>query len=696
MIINIGTMIGNRYEVIEKVGTGGMADVYRAMDHRLNRYVAVKVLKNEYSEDTKFVSKFGQEAQAVAAMSHPNVVAVYDVGEEQGMHYIVMEFVEGITLKHYIERKGKLSVREAVGIGIQIASGLEAAHTNNIIHRDIKPQNILISRDGTAKVTDFGIAKAASSNTITASAMGSVHYISPEQARGGFSDEKSDVYSLGVSMYEMLSGTLPFNGESAVAVALAHIQEDAVPLTAIDATIPKGISDIVAKCMQKKSDLRYATAGDLISELKMFLQDPNGNYGIVRSMYENTDTIFIKPVDVNRIKDATKVPEEAKAQAKPAETNVAKGQETNKEEESEVDPKLEKALIGGSIVVAIIIGIVIIYIIGKVFGFWGGASGSVEATPTPDATKVEATATPAADSSEKKVEMIDVADMSLEEAKEALTEAGFSNIKVSEQQSDTVDSGNVISTDPEAGTEVEKDAEITLLVSSGTSTVQVPSVSGYTVEKAESTLEGQGFIVETGKKVYSDSVETGLVAYTDPKGGAQASKGATITLYISKGKEQTTTTVPDLIGMTKAQAKDALKAKGLTLGTISKAYSDNVSKNRICVQSKSSGTEVKTGSKVNVTLSLGENQSYSYYSESVSIVNPFDYETDPEATFKFVLSQDGKTTTIKEVTLSYSDFPYTITSVKGSSASSGIIYVYKDGEKLDDSYAVDFKQVADN
>ena len=281
MIINIGTMIGNRYEVVEKVGTGGMADVYRAMDHRLNRYVAVKILKNEYSEDTKFVTKFRQEAQAVACLSHPNVVAVYDVGEEQGMHFIVMEFVEGITLKSYIEKKGKLSVREAVGIGIQIASGLEAAHNSHIIHRDIKPQNILISRDGTAKVTDFGIAKAASSNTITASAMGSVHYISPEQARGGFSDEKSDVYSLGVTMYEMLSGTLPFTGESAVAVALAHIQEEAVPLTAMDATIPKGISDIVAKCMQKKADFRYPTSADLIADLKMFLQDPEGEYGVV-------------------------------------------------------------------------------------------------------------------------------------------------------------------------------------------------------------------------------------------------------------------------------------------------------------------------------------------------------------------------------------------------------------------------------
>jgi len=692
MIINIGTMIGNRYEVVEKVGTGGMADVYRAMDHRLNRYVAVKILKNEYSEDTKFVTKFRQEAQAVACLSHPNVVAVYDVGEEQGMHFIVMEFVEGITLKSYIEKKGKLSVREAVGIGIQIASGLEAAHNSHIIHRDIKPQNILISRDGTAKVTDFGIAKAASSNTITASAMGSVHYISPEQARGGFSDEKSDVYSLGVTMYEMLSGTLPFTGESAVAVALAHIQEEAVPLTAMDATIPKGISDIVAKCMQKKADFRYPTSADLIADLKMFLQDPEGEYGVVKPLYENTDTIFIKPTDVNRIKAAsqTTTGDSGMTAAEPEDKKAGE------EDSGEVDPKLEKALIGGSIVVAIIIGIVIIYVIGKVFGFWGGASGSTEATPTPEVTSsaASATATPEASDSAQKVTVEKVAGMTTEEAKTALSQKGLSNVKVSEQQSDTVSAGKVISTDPEAGTEVEKDAEITLIVSSGTSTVQVPSVASMTVSKAKSTLAAEGFNAVEGSKVYSDTVKAGLVAYSNPKGGAQASKGATITLYISKGPKRTTTTVPDLMGMTKAQAKEALTAKKLVLGSVSTAYSDNVSKNRVCVQSKAEGTEVKTGSTVDITLSLGASKTYSYYSNKVTIDNPFDYESDPSSVFKFVLSQDGKTTTIREVSLSYSDFPYTISDVKGSSASSGEIIVYKDGKRLS-SYSVDFRKVAD-
>ena len=680
-MINIGTMIGSRYEVIEKVGTGGMADVYRAKDHRLNRYVAVKVLKNEYSEDTKFVTKFQQEAQAVARLSHPNIVGVYDVGEEQGMHFIVMEFVEGITLKRYIEQKGKLSVREAVGITLQIASGLDAAHGNNIIHRDIKPQNILISHDGTAKISDFGIAKAASSNTITANAMGSVHYISPEQARGGFSDEKSDVYSLGVSMYEMLTGTLPFTGESAVAVALAHIQEDATPLAAMDATIPKGLSNIVAKCMQKKTELRYPTAADLIADLKMFLQDPSGEYGIIRPLYENSETIFISNGDVNKIKEAS-----AKIDA-----GEEPGDEEEEESSGEVDPKLEKALIIGSIVVAVIIGIVIIFMLGKFIGLWGGSS-TPSATATPS-TQSGATATPGAGTSDEQTTVPDVKNLG-KDAAIVEFENNDLQYKFTEQESDTVESGKVIGTNPEEGSTVSKGTQIEVYISSGPKKVGVPSVVGYTEEDATSTLKTSGFEVKTGSNVYSDSVQKGLVAYTNPKSGAKVVPGATITLYISKGAEKKTTTVPDVIGMTKSQAKEALEAKELKLGKVSSAYSDNVTKNRVCIQSKSEGAEVKTGTTVDITLSLGPQKTYSYYSNPVTIDNPFDYETDPAATFKFVLSQDGKTTTIKEVTLSYNDFPYRISDIKGSSASSGDIIVYMNGVR-GESYGVDFRKVAD-
>ncbi|MCH5265477.1 MAG: Stk1 family PASTA domain-containing Ser/Thr kinase [Lachnospiraceae bacterium] len=687
-MINIGTMIGNRYEVVEKAGAGGMADVYRAKDHRLNRSVAVKILKNEYSEDTKFIAKFRQEAQAVACLSHPNVVGVYDVGEEDGMHYIVMEFVDGITLKKYIDRKGKLSVREAVGIGLQIANGLEAAHSNHIIHRDIKPQNILISKDGTAKVTDFGIAKAASANTITANAMGSVHYISPEQARGGFSDEKSDIYSLGVTMYEMLSGTLPFSGESAVAVALAHIQEDATPLAAIDATIPHGLSNIVAKCMQKKTELRYPTSADLIADMKMFLQDPAGEYGIIKPLYENSETIFISSGDMDTLKAASgKIPTEET----PAEENTEEDEDGN----GDVDPKLEKALIIGSIVVALIIGVIIIFMLGKFIGLWD--SGSVATvTPTPSASAdVKASDSPEPSISDEQTTVPSIAGMTKDAAIVEL-ENNDLQYKFTEQESDTVTEGQVIGTNPAEGSTVEKETKIEVYISSGPHKVGVPSVMSYTPEDAQSTLEAAGFTVKTGSKVYSDTVQKGLVAYSDPKGGAKVLPGATITLYISKGPEKTTVLVPDLIGMTKSQAKEALKARGLVLGKVTQANSENVTKNRVCVQSKKEGTEVEKGSSVDITLSLGPAATYSYYNNPLTIDNPFDYETDPAATIRIVLKQDGKTYPIREAQMTYSDFPLTLAQgdVQGHSASQGEVIVYKDGSQVD-SYPITFRQVAD-
>ena len=305
-MIKPGIFISDRYEIIEKVGTGGMADVYKAKCHRLNRNVAIKVLKPEYSDDQTFVSKFRGEAQSAAGLSHPNIVNVYDVGDDGNLHYIVMELVEGITLKSFIERKGKLEIKEAVGIAIQIAQGMEAAHANHIIHRDIKPQNIIISREGKVKVTDFGIAKAASPNTITSNAMGSVHYISPEQARGGYSDEKSDIYSLGVTLYEMLIGKVPFEGDNAVSVALLHIQGEATPLRQLDPTIPPSLDKIVQKCMQKKPERRYLSASEFIQDLKRSLANPNGEFVKMAPVgVTDSPTINLTPEQVGEIREAS-------------------------------------------------------------------------------------------------------------------------------------------------------------------------------------------------------------------------------------------------------------------------------------------------------------------------------------------------------------------------------------------------------
>lgn len=294
-MIKLGMLIGGRYEVLEKIGTGGMSDVYKAKDQKLNRFVAVKVLKQEFSENRNFVSKFRVEAQAAAGLMHPNIVNVYDVSEEDGIHYIVMELVEGITLKKYIEKKVRLTTKEAISIAIQVAMGIEAAHNNHIIHRDIKPQNIIISKEGKVKVTDFGIAKAASSNTITSNVMGSVHYTSPEQARGGFSDEKSDIYSLGITIFEMLTGRVPFNGDTTVAIAIKHIQNPMPSMREFVPEIPQSVENIVMKCTQKSPDRRYQNMAEMIADLKHSLINPDAVIAQVDTEDEAGKTKIVPP-----------------------------------------------------------------------------------------------------------------------------------------------------------------------------------------------------------------------------------------------------------------------------------------------------------------------------------------------------------------------------------------------------------------
>lgn len=681
-MVSIGTIIGDRYEILEKVGSGGMADVFRAKCHRLNRFVAIKILKQEYSEDTKFVAKFRGEAQAIASMSHPNIVGIYDVGEEDGLYYIVMELVDGITLKKYIEEKGKLSVKEAVGISLQIANGLDAAHRNNIVHRDVKPQNILIARDGTAKVSDFGIAKAASSNTITANAMGSVHYISPEQARGGYSDEKSDIYSLGVTMYEMLSGDLPFTGESAVAIALAHIQEDAVPLAALDASIPKGLSNIVNKCMQKKTELRYLSAVDLIADLKRFLQEPDGEYGVIGNLYGNGGTILMSKDDVNTLKHASR---SGHVQAADEEESVDGREE--EEDKSDVDPKLEKALVFGSIAVAIIIGLVVIYMLGRFIGLWGiskdnggednGGNAAVTESAAPGAT---------ADS-----ETFTLPDYEDRLKDDVATDLGNHDFEVTyvEEASDEIEKGRVIRTNPAAGTEIKDGDQVEVVVSTGREQIAVPDTTGKTITDAINALQEKGFTVTQGDDVYS-SQPVGRVAYTKPAAGKKTDKGDEITIYPSKGEEKKYAKVPNLIGLTRSQARRELKKVGLELGSESTSYS-SVQKNRVCVQSISKNTQVEQGTTVDITLSLGEEQTYTYEG-TVTINNPFDYPEDPAEEFEFVLTQDGKDTSIKKATLGPNQFPYTL-QVTGKSANTGKISVYRSGTVID-TYSISFKRVA--
>ena len=369
-MIKIGTMIGDRYEVLERIGMGGMSDVYKAKDHKLNRHVAVKVLKQEFSENTNFVSKFRVEAQAAASLMHPNIVNVYDVGEDNGVYYIVMELVDGITLKKYIEKKARLSVREALSIAIQACMGIEAAHNNHIIHRDIKPQNIIISKDGKVKVTDFGIAKAATSNTITSNVMGSVHYTSPEQARGGYSDEKSDIYSMGITLFEMLTGRVPFNGETTVAIAIKHIQEEMPSPREYVPEIPVCVEQIVLKCAQKSPDRRYHSMAALIADLKKALMSPDEDFVQIENPDEAMATRTVtsrerKEINESRNKEATEgtrlkkneTPQKPKKKKQPVYEEPEEDEEDDEDEEYDDDSRMEKittllAIIGAVAAVA--------------------------------------------------------------------------------------------------------------------------------------------------------------------------------------------------------------------------------------------------------------------------------------------------------------------------------------------------------
>lgn len=545
-MIILGMLIGDRYEILDKIGTGGMSDVYKAKDHKLNRFVAVKVLKQEFSENTNFVSKFRVEAQAAAGLMHPNIVNVYDVGEEDGIYYIVMELVEGITLKNYIEKKSRLSIKEAISIAIQVSMGIEAAHNNHIIHRDIKPQNIIISKDGKVKVTDFGIAKAATSNTITSNVMGSVHYTSPEQARGGFSDEKSDIYSLGCTMFEMLTGHVPFDGETTVAIAIKHIQEEMPSPREYVSEIPLCVEKIIFKCTQKSPDRRYQSMSELIVDLKKSLITPDEDFVTMVDVDASAATKAITEEDMAEIKEKTgsinvdevhmRLNEDAarsKGRQKPLRTweddeddeyedDDEDDDEDDEYDDDDMDPKMERITTILAIVAAVIIGIIALVLVANAVGIFKG--------------------------------------------------------KDTEQDQE----------------EVVKDIEMV-------------SVVGMDIEVAKVTLKELYVEVETTYEE-SDEVEENKVISQSINAGEMVAQGTKITLVVSIGPETKKTDVPDLRGLSESAAKDKLSQSNLKAGTVSEEYSDSVTKGLVISQSYSPGMEVEEGTAVNFVLSLGKKE----------------------------------------------------------------------------------------
>ncbi|MDE7222869.1 MAG: Stk1 family PASTA domain-containing Ser/Thr kinase [Acetatifactor sp.] len=618
-MVKIGMMIGDRYEILEKIGTGGMSDVYKAKCHKLNRYVAVKVLKQEFSENENFVSKFRIEAQAAAGLMHPNIVNVYDVGEENDIYYIVMELVEGITLKKYIERKARLSYKEAVSIAIQVSMGIEAAHNNHIIHRDIKPQNIIISRDGKVKVTDFGIAKAATSNTITSNVMGSVHYTSPEQARGGYSDEKSDIYSLGITLFEMLTGRVPFNGETTVAIAIKHIQEEMISPKEYVPEIPGSVEAIVLKCCQKSPDRRYQNMTEVIADLKQSLIHPDEDFVVNRDIDEEASTRTISEVEMNQIKRKAQRQDAYEEQlrlnsqyTRPPQNEEYDGEEEEYYEEDEYDAgdsRMEKVTTVLAVVAGVVICAIILVLVGRMFSVMN--TDDIGSMIDPDSEESSGVMQPADASKETNsvqpmptVHMVNVDGWDVDDARRELISIGLVP-EVTMVESENYEKNTVINTDVQEGTEVEAGSTVVLTVSAGTGAVDVPEVGGLTYEEAYNRITMAGFLVNRLES-FSPTVEKGKVISQSPPGGEPAAEGATVTLNVSLGIEENKVLMPNLIGKDKIELDEWIHANNMILRSVGEVYSDTIAEGLICYQNFSEGTVLDQGAIIEVNISKGK------------------------------------------------------------------------------------------
>ena len=594
-MVKDGIVLGKRYAVLSKIGAGGMADVYKGRDQMLNRYVAIKVLKKQYKEDENFVRKFRSEAQAAAGLIHPNIVNVYDVGEDRGLNYMVMELVEGITLKEYIERKGRLSHKETISIAIQMCSGIGAAHASGIIHRDIKPQNIIISKDGKVKVTDFGIAKAITSNTVSTNAMGSVHYTSPEQARGGFSDQRSDIYSIGITLFEMVTGQVPFDGETTVEVAMKHLQQEITPPSELVPDIPYSLEQIILKCTQKSSERRYESTEALIQDLKHSLVDPDGDFVVIPPIGGMTDTVIMTDKDLDDIRNGS---DDEDYDTDEYDTDAMYGNDDSDEDyenyesgrgADEVNPHMHKIMKILTIVVVAIIVLILVFTVGKaagVFKSFGGITTQEE------------------EDKSGKVTVPDVRGMSEENARALLNKKRLGIHVVTRKESKKYKAGKISKQTPEAGEKVSKHTKVEVVVSSGLvgSKKAIPDVRGMSETEAQNELEEAGFKV-TSSFQYDDSVESGKVISTTPEAGTKAEKGSTVTMLVSQGSNKKT--VPDVRGMADATAQSTIKSYGFNVGTVTYDYSDSVEKGMVISQTVEPGTKASAGTSISITVSNG-------------------------------------------------------------------------------------------
>ena len=629
-MIKVGTIVGDRYEILEKIGVGGMAEVFKGKDHKLNRYVAVKVLKEEFRENDAFVKKFKEEAQAAARLAHPNIVNVYDVGDENGIYYIVMELVEGITLKNYIERKGSLTIKEATSIAIQVCAGLEVAHNNHIVHRDIKPQNIIISREGKVKVTDFGIAKATTSQTTTANAMGSVHYASPEQARGGYVDHRSDIYSLGIVLYEMVTGRVPFDGETAVTVAVKHLQEEMVPPSVYCKNIPYSLEQIIKKCTEKSPDRRYQDIGDLLADLKQSLMDPDGDFVQMIDVDEQARTVVMNKGTSSKIRNSRKVEVPAsRDEDEDEEDDEYENDEDDEDEDDdeELSPAVEKAMTVAGVVLAVIIVLIVLLLVSKALGLGKEKND----TSSSDSQQTEQTAdedTEAEDgnsSSANTVVMPNLLGKTMTEAKIELKDLGIDITLKGSESSSKYSAGQIMEQNIAEGTKVEVGSSVEVTIagsgSSGTSgsstsstaadstssttdtEVTVPNVVGKDEATARAAIEAAGLTVGTVTEASSDTVTSGLVISQTVAANTKTAKGTKVNLVLSSGPSSVKVT--DVIGHEQSRAEQELAAAGFQV-SVKEAYSSDVRSGLVISTTPDRGTPAKPGSTVTMTVSQGK------------------------------------------------------------------------------------------
>ncbi len=555
-----GKILGNRYEIIEKIGNGGMATVYKSKDRVLNRYVAVKILRDEFTTDEEFIKRFRIEAQSAASLTHPNIVSIFDVGNEGNLYYIVMELIKGKTLKEIItEENGPLPWKWSLNVVTQIASALETAHKNNIVHRDIKPHNIIITEDGIAKVTDFGIAKAVSNSTITAfgTTIGSVHYFSPEHARGGFTDAKSDLYSLGVVMYEMLTGKVPFDADTPVSVALKHMQEKPVEPKELNENIPQVVNDIIMKAMQKDINLRYQSATEMVKDLNTALKNPDENFVHIG----NNAGAATQRISTQEIAEA-----ERRANEK---NNKGKEKKSNKFKDFVKKHKVASAILGA----------ILLFFIA-----FGATMGIVEiANPN-------------------EVQIPDLVNKTEDEAEQILKDLKLKLVVKSEEYDENIEKGKIISQDPtyKENYKIKEHSEISVIISKGTEKVDIPNVVGKTRQEAEKALKDAGLVPEIVEE-NDEKVEAGIVLSQDPEDGENVNKGSKVKLVVSKGSAIVKVEVPSLVGKNEQEAKALLAEAGLKANIINDE-DDSKNDGVVLRQSKEAGTQVQEGTTITITV----------------------------------------------------------------------------------------------